>query len=70
MDPTAELSMPAVNVAALYSQVARDITDGTANAPDFEIALRRHRLLDAVERASATGLRQTLSRLEGNGFSR
>lgn len=70
MAPTAELSMPAVNVAALYSQVARDITDGTANAPDFEVALRRHSLLDAVERASATGLRQTLSRLEGNGVSR
>jgi predicted dehydrogenase len=60
-EPMTALSMPAVNVAALYAQVARDLTDGTAHAPDFDVALRRHRLLDAVERASATGLRQTLS---------
>ena len=48
------------NVAQLYALVAADIRDGTSHAPDFELALKRHTLLDAVQRASDTGKRQTL----------
>ncbi|MBC7807939.1 MAG: Gfo/Idh/MocA family oxidoreductase [Akkermansiaceae bacterium] len=50
---------PAVNVASLYSRFAQDIKDGTAFAPDFDAAVRRHRLIAAIERADATGTRQT-----------
>ncbi|MEW1649098.1 Gfo/Idh/MocA family oxidoreductase [Streptomyces sp. NPDC091219] len=46
---------PAANVARLYADLARDLAEGTRTVPDFEHALSRHRLIDAVERASATG---------------
>ena len=48
------------NVAQLYALVAADIRDGTSRAPDFELALKRHTLLDTIQRASDTGQRQTL----------
>ena len=48
------------NVAQLSAPVAADIRDGTSHAPDFELALKRHTLLDAIQRASDTGQRQTL----------
>ena len=48
------------NVAQLYALVAVDIRDGTSHAPDFELALKRHTLLDAIQRTSDTGQRQTL----------
>jgi predicted dehydrogenase len=51
---------PPFNVAQLYALAASDILDGTSRAPDFELALRRHLLLDAVQRASDTGQRQSL----------
>lgn len=56
----AGLTGPAVNVASLYAQFARDLADGTTLAPDFDAGLRRHRLIDAIERADAMGRRQTL----------
>jgi len=52
---------PAHNVARLYQQFARDLSEGTHEAPDFAHALTRHRIIDAVEKASATGVRQRLS---------
>ena len=48
------------NVAQLYALVAADIRDGTSRAPDFELALKRHTLLDTLQRASDTGQLQTL----------
>ena len=48
------------NVAQVYALLAGDIAHGTRTAPGFEDAVRRHRLLDAVERAAATGQRQSL----------
>jgi len=48
------------NVAQVYALLAGDIANGTRTAPGFEDAVRRHRLLDAVERAAATGRRQSL----------
>lgn len=56
---------PAVNVAALYGQFAQDIADGTALAPDFEAAVRRHQLIDAIERSEQTGMRVILDDRHG-----
>ncbi|WP_329380604.1 Gfo/Idh/MocA family protein [Streptomyces sp. NBC_01716] len=54
----AAVTGPAHNVAQLYAQFARDLAEGTRVAPDFAYALTRHRVVDAVENASATGVRQ------------
>jgi predicted dehydrogenase len=42
---------PGANVARLYAQFARDLREGTRVAPDFDHALRRHRLLAEIERS-------------------
>ncbi|MFF3560919.1 Gfo/Idh/MocA family protein [Streptomyces sp. NPDC002574] len=47
------------NVARLYAEFARDLAGGGRTVPDFRHALDRHRLIDAIERASATGTAQT-----------
>jgi predicted dehydrogenase len=52
---------PARNVARLYAALAADIRDGTRRAPGFVVALARHRMLEAVERAAERGKRQALS---------
>jgi predicted dehydrogenase len=59
---------PVTNVAQAYAHFARDYRDGTHLCPTFEDALTRHRMLNAIETAAATGRRQTLgSYLEGHG---
>ncbi|MFF3754902.1 Gfo/Idh/MocA family protein [Streptomyces sp. NPDC002018] len=62
---TADLPHPltgtARNVAQLYVDLARDLRDGTHTVPDFEHAVTRHRLIDAVQRASRTGETQSLA---------
>ncbi|QFZ78219.1 gfo/Idh/MocA family oxidoreductase [Streptomyces fagopyri] len=50
---------PAANVARLYERFARDLADGTHTVPDFAHALARHRLIDAIEQAAATGATRT-----------
>jgi predicted dehydrogenase len=50
--PASLAGTPAAGVARLYSRLARDLP-----VPDFEHALTRHRLIDAIERSSATGTR-------------
>lgn len=50
---------PSRNVAALYTNLARDLRDGTYTVPDFTYAHKRHRLLDAIERASSEKNGQT-----------
>ncbi|CAO5183824.1 Oxidoreductase [Frankia sp. AiPs1] len=55
----AELDGPAVTVAEAYARFA----EGPADAdplPDFDEAVKRHRLLDAIERSATTGQRITL----------
>jgi predicted dehydrogenase len=52
---------PQASVAALYREIAHAISEGRPAHPDFRTALRHHRLLDAVERASRTGLRQPVA---------
>lgn len=41
------------NVAALYGAFVNDLRNGTRHAPDFGVALARHRMIDAIEKASA-----------------
>jgi predicted dehydrogenase len=58
--PTSITSGPAANVAAVYAQFARDLREGTKLCPDFDDAVRRHKMIDAIERSSASGTRQSL----------
>jgi predicted dehydrogenase len=51
---------PSTNVAQAYARFARDYREGTHLCPTFEDAVTRHRLLNAIEIAAATGQRQTL----------
>src|SRR5207249_3962257 len=51
---------PSTNVAQAYARLARDYREGTHFCPTFEDALTRHRMLNAIETAAATGQRQTL----------
>src|SRR6184192_1978891 len=52
---------PSTNVAQAYAHFARDYREGTKLCPTFDDAVTRHRMLDAIETAAATGERQTLS---------
>ncbi len=56
--PAAVPAGPPRNVAALYCEFARAISDGHPATPDFATAVRFHRLLETIQRASDTGLRQ------------
>src|SRR6184192_2610663 len=51
---------PGTNVAQAYALFARDYREGTHYCPTFEDAVTRHRMLNAIETAAATGRRQTL----------
>jgi predicted dehydrogenase len=53
-------SGPTTNVAQAYARFARDYREGTHLCPTFEDAVTRHRMLNAIESAAATGQRQTL----------
>jgi predicted dehydrogenase len=48
------------NVAQLYGRLGDSIRQGTPAAPSFVAAVTRHRLLDAIVRASETGQKQVL----------
>jgi predicted dehydrogenase len=50
----------AAGVARLYTQFAADLATGTSRVPDFGTALVRHRTLDAIARAAATGQSQRI----------
>lgn len=52
---------PAHAVAHAYDAIRDDLVTGTATAPSFTDALHRHRLLDSVETAAATGERRRLA---------
>ena len=51
------------NVAQLYVRLAECIRTGTPVSPGFDAAVARHRLLDVIERASETGMKQIARRL-------
>jgi predicted dehydrogenase len=48
------------NVAQLYAHLAERIRDGKPATPGFAAAVARHRLLDAITRASESGRKQIL----------
>jgi predicted dehydrogenase len=49
---------PAFNVAQSYAWLAEDLQSGLSRLATFEDALRRHRVIDAIEEAARTGTRQ------------
>ena len=51
---------PPRNVAYGYTRMADALASGEAFDPDFDVAVQRHRLLEAIERASETGVAETL----------
>ena len=48
------------NVAQLYMRMAEGIREGKSVSPDFDAAVKRHHLLDTIQKASDTGIRQTV----------
>ena len=48
------------NVAQMWSKFSESIRTGKSIQPDFDLAVHRHVLMDAIERASYTGDRQIL----------
>jgi predicted dehydrogenase len=52
---------PPRNVALLYRELARAIAEDRPAEPGFATAVRHHELVDAIERAAATGVRQELA---------
>jgi predicted dehydrogenase len=48
------------NVAQLYMRLAESIRAGSPLSPGFDAAVTRHRLLDAIVRASETGMKQRM----------
>jgi predicted dehydrogenase len=48
------------NVAQLYMRMAEGIREGKSVSPNFDLAVKRHRLLDVIQKASDTGIRQIL----------
>src|SRR5256712_33559 len=51
---------PSTHVAQAYARFLRDYRQGTHLCPTFDDAVTRHRMLNAIETAAATGQRQTL----------
>jgi len=48
------------NVAQLYARLAEGIRDHKPVSPGFDAAVTRHRLIDAIVRASETGMKQVV----------
>lgn len=61
---------PAYTVAQAYARLAGDLRRGTRTVPTFSDALLRHRMLDAVQRAAATGTRQSYRSRPGDMHAR
>ena len=55
-----DLSGPGLNVAQLFRRLGERIRDGGDAEPDFAHAVRVHELLDAIQRSSETGHRETV----------
>ncbi|MGK2908249.1 MAG: Gfo/Idh/MocA family protein [Sphingobium sp.] len=56
---TPDLPIFAQNVAQAYARLANDLRSGTSTCPTFDHAVRRHRLIAAIERSTTTGTRVT-----------
>ena len=53
------LAGPSANIAEAWSRFAQDLATGTRTVPDFADAERLSGLLEAIDTASATGMRQS-----------
>jgi predicted dehydrogenase len=58
--PDASLQPRAFALAGAYAQLVADVRNGTSRSASFSDAVRRHRLIEAIERSAATGMRETL----------
>ncbi len=58
--PSAAPAGPPFNVAQLFVRMAEGIGGGKTAGLDFDLAVKRHQLLDAIQKASDTGQRQVL----------
>jgi predicted dehydrogenase len=58
--PPAVPAGPPFNVGQLFVRMTEAIRTGKPAAPDFALAVKRHHLLDVIQRASDTGQRQTV----------
>jgi predicted dehydrogenase len=59
--PEALRSGPEYDVGQMWVKFAEGIRTGAPINPDFDHAVRRHRTLDAIVRASQTGQRQKIA---------
>jgi predicted dehydrogenase len=57
-----QLREAAINVGEVYTQLARDLREGTHTTPGFRHALHNSRLMEAVRHSAETGVRQRLER--------
>lgn len=48
------------NIAQLYMRMAKRIREGESVGPDFDVTVKRHQLLDVIQKTSDTGIRQIL----------
>lgn len=55
------LEGPALNVAQAWQCFAEDIRTRSRTCPDFDHAVQRHRMIDAIERSAASGARETVA---------
>jgi predicted dehydrogenase len=51
--PTVPVGLP-FNVAQLFVRMAEGFREGKSVSPDFDVAIKRHQLLDAIQKASDT----------------
>ncbi len=57
--PAVPAALP-FNVAQLYMRMAVGIREGKSVSPDFDVAIKRHQLLDVIQKASDIGIRHIL----------
>jgi predicted dehydrogenase len=55
--PASPLPSAVLELGNLYAAYARDISAGTHLAPTFDDAISLHKIIDLIERSSATGMR-------------
>jgi predicted dehydrogenase len=58
--PPAVPAGPPFNVGQLFARMAEAIREGKPASPDFALAVRRHHLLDVIQKASDTRRRQVV----------
>lgn len=49
------------NVAQMFRKLGQGILEGNAAEPDFDLAVKRHKLLDIIQRSSDQGMKQRVT---------